>query len=75
MAPSYYDYGRKEREIFDIGYNVLGKCKIDLSTCTQFGITASGIQELDSVNVPIYFETRYTFYKSKYCRSFSIKDT
>ncbi|KAF0754263.1 voltage-dependent anion-selective channel-like isoform X1, partial [Aphis craccivora] len=32
MAPSYYDYGRKEREIFDIGYNVLGKCKIDLST-------------------------------------------
>lgn len=68
MAPSYHDYGKKEREIFEIGYNVLGKCKINLSTCTQFGITAIGIQELESGNVPTYFETRYTFYKSKYCR-------
>ncbi|XP_027851581.2 voltage-dependent anion-selective channel-like isoform X1 [Aphis gossypii] len=73
MAPSYYDYGRKEREIFDIGYNVLGKCKIDLSTSTQFGITASGFQELESVNVPIYFETRYKFYKSKYLISLAEK--
>ncbi|XP_026820272.1 voltage-dependent anion-selective channel-like isoform X2 [Rhopalosiphum maidis] len=64
MAPVFGNVGRAARSLFDIGYDVLDGFRLDVNTYKKLGISAGGIQRLESGDVVTsYFETRYTLNK------------
>lgn len=75
MAPSFGNIGREARNLFDIGYDVLDGFRLDVNTYKKLGISAGGIQGLETGDVVTsYFETRYKLKKFNCCESFPIKD-
>ncbi|XP_060845327.1 uncharacterized protein LOC132924903 [Rhopalosiphum padi] len=64
MAPSFGNIGREARNLFDIGYDVLDGFRLDVNTYKKLGISAGGIQGLETGDVVTsYFETRYKLKK------------